>query len=73
MSLSIEEGLDEFFRLLPPWTDTRHKAIIAIAFASGAYTAATLAANGDPQDVKNKARTICERLQAVFDSPGAVH
>ena len=58
--------------MLPPWTDDRHKALIAIAFASGAYTAATMAVNGNPEDTKAEARAICERLQAAFDSVGAM-
>jgi hypothetical protein len=71
--LTVEEALDEFFSLLPAWTDDRHKALIAIAFASGAYTAATLAVNGNPQSTRAEARAICERLQAAFDSIDAVH
>lgn len=71
--MTVESALNQFFSLLPNWTDERHKALIVIAFSSGAYAAAAMAVNGDPEAVKTEARAICERLKAAFDSIDAVH
>ena len=72
-ALTVESGLDEFIRMLPAWTDPRHQVLIAIAFASGAYTAASIAVDGDPEDAREQAHALCLWLQGELDVPTHVH